>query len=472
MKKRMLSVLLTTVMAAGMLAGCGGGSSQQAAEPAKEEAAKEETAEAPAEQAEAPAEETASEEGKVFNIYCWNEEFKSRLTDHYPGYQEVDATHGKIGDVDVVWNITPNQDNAYQNNLDQKLLAQADAPADEKIDLFLVEADYAIKYVDTDYTLPIADLGITDADLSKQFQYTKDTVTDSNGVLKGVSWQGCPGVLIYNREAAKEIFGTDDQAAIQEKVKDWDTFIATAKEVAAAGYKMTAGPDDYYRVFDFNKEGKSVQDGKIVINPSIEKWIEVSKELYDAKAIGSASLWDEDWNKGFYPEGKVFCYFGPAWLVDFSMKAEDATSIAAQGGWAATAGPQGFAWGGTWITAAAGTDNPSLIKDIILKLTTDDEIMKDIVVKDNDFVNNKPVMEAMAQDESYSNKVLGGQNPLGMFCEGAENIAELKITAYDQTFTEQIQAAMKNYFEGNATLDEAKEAFFKAVVEKHPELSY
>jgi len=269
MKKRMLSVLLTTVMAAGMLAGCGGGSSQQAAEPAKDEAAKEETAEAPAEQAEAPAEETASEEGKVFNIYCWNEEFKSRLTDHYPGYQEVDTTHGKIGDVDVVWNITPNQDNAYQNNLDQKLLAQADAPADEKIDLFLVEADYAIKYVDTDYTLPIADLGITDADLSKQFQYTKDTVTDSNGVLKGVSWQGCPGVLIYNREAAKEIFGTDDQAAIQEKVKDWDTFIATAKEVAAAGYKMTAGPDDYYRVFDFNKEGKSVQDGKIVINPSI-----------------------------------------------------------------------------------------------------------------------------------------------------------------------------------------------------------
>ena len=61
------------------------------------------------------ADDTGSDEGKVLNIYCWNEEFKSRLTDHYPGYEEVDGTHGKIGDVDVVWNITPSDDNAYQS---------------------------------------------------------------------------------------------------------------------------------------------------------------------------------------------------------------------------------------------------------------------------------------------------------------------------------------------------------------------
>ena len=109
------------------------------------------------------AEETA--QGSVLNIYCWNEEFKSRITDHYPGYEEVDATTGKIGDVTVKWNITPNDDNAYQNNLDTNLLAQADAAADDKIDIFLVEADYALKYVDSEYTMAVADLGITDEDL-------------------------------------------------------------------------------------------------------------------------------------------------------------------------------------------------------------------------------------------------------------------------------------------------------------------
>ncbi len=36
--------------------------------------------------------DTTGDDGKVLNIYCWNEEFKSRLEDHYPGYEEVDAT--------------------------------------------------------------------------------------------------------------------------------------------------------------------------------------------------------------------------------------------------------------------------------------------------------------------------------------------------------------------------------------------
>mgnify|MGYP007042469597 CR=1 FL=1 len=44
--------------------------------------------------------------------------------DHYPDYKKVDATHGKIGDIDVVWNITPSENNAYQNNLDETLLKQ------------------------------------------------------------------------------------------------------------------------------------------------------------------------------------------------------------------------------------------------------------------------------------------------------------------------------------------------------------
>ena len=74
----------------------------------------------------------AAEEGKVLNIQCWNEEFKSRMTDHYPGYEEVDATHGKIGDVDVVWTITPSDDNAYQNQLDSVLPGNEEAAADDQ----------------------------------------------------------------------------------------------------------------------------------------------------------------------------------------------------------------------------------------------------------------------------------------------------------------------------------------------------
>ena len=99
--------------------------------------------------------------------------------------------------------------------------ASKDAAADEKVDMFLVEVDYALKYVNTPVALPIADLGITEDELANQYKYTKDIVTDADGNLKGLSWQGCPGVLIYNRDIAKEVLGSDDPEEVQKAVADW-----------------------------------------------------------------------------------------------------------------------------------------------------------------------------------------------------------------------------------------------------------
>ncbi len=463
MKKRVLGLLLSMTMVAGMLTACGGSADSASTGASADGNAADATA------ADAPA--AAGDEGKVLNIYCWNEEFKSRVADHYPGYTETDATSGKIGDVTVKWNITPNENNAYQNNLDEALLKQADAAADDKIDIFLVEADYALKYVDADVSMPVADLGITDADIANQYKYTQDVMTDSNGKLKGLSWQGCPGVLIYNREAAKEVLGSDDPAEVQKSVADWDTFLKTAEQMKAKGYSMTSTTNDAYRVFSNNVSSKWVQDGVVKVDPSIMKWVEMTKKMVDAKEVGSTSdLWSDDWSKGFYPDGKTFCYFGPAWMINFSMASDTEGSIANAGGWGATEGPQGFFWGGTWICAAQGTDNASLVADIMKQLTTNKDIMLDIVAKDSDFVNNKPAMEEAATKDEYAFAPLGGQNPLAMFCNGAEKCDLSNQCEYDQGCNEEFQKAMKNYFDGNATLDQALEMFNSAIVEKYPEL--
>ena len=290
MKKKLVSALLCTAMVTSMIAGCGSTGGNASDNNGGTEANSEETG--------------SEEQGKVFNIYCWNEEYKTRITDHYADYEEVDATTGKIGDITVKWNITPSDDNAYQNNLDATLLKQADAAADDKIDMFLVEADYALKYVDSDYTMPIKDLGITDDDLSKQYQYTKDVVTDSDGVLKGLSWQGCPGVLFYNRAAAKEVFGTDDPSEVQKYVKDWDTFNDTAATLKDAGYSIMSTVNDSYRVYSNNVSSPWVVDGKINIDDNIMNWVDDSKELVDAGETNTYELWSDDWSKGFYPDGK------------------------------------------------------------------------------------------------------------------------------------------------------------------------
>ena len=441
MKKRLLSLALGTMMVLSTLAGCGSKDGGSAAVNTKPE-----------------------EQGKVLNIYCWNEEFKSRFEGYYKNVPS---------DVKVNWVITPNENNAYQNALDAALLKQKDAAADDKIDMFLIEADYALKYVNSDYTLDVKDVGLTDDDLKDMYQYTKDIATDSKGKLKATTWQATPGLFAYRRSIAKDVLGTDDPDKVQEALSTWDKFDKVAEQAAAKGYKMLSGYDDSYRVFSNNVSAPWVDsNNKIVIDDNIMKWVDDSKELVDAGETGTAELWSDDWKKGFYPEGKVFCYFGPAWLVNFSMAAEDEGSIANLGRWGATQGPEGFYWGGSWICAATGTDNPGLVKDIMLQMTTNADLMKDIVVADDDFVNNKPTMEAMAEDTSYSSKVLGGQNPLAMYCAGVDSLDLSNLSAYDQGCNEEFQNAMKNYFEGNATEDEALDLFYKAVEEKYPELTH
>ncbi|SNU09120.1 hypothetical protein SAMN06297422_12349 [Lachnospiraceae bacterium] len=280
MKKFKKAMALSLALAMGLsLVACGGSTTETETEAPTEAATEAEEEEAaPADESAAKEEADLTGEGKVLNIQCWNDEFARRLRDHYPGFQANDpddaTAGGKIGDIEVKFTVTPSDDNAYQNNLDAVLPANADAADDDKVDLFLVEADYALKYVNTELALPVADLGIdVGSELSNQYQYTKDIVTDANGNLKGVSWQGCPGVLIYNREAAKEVLGSDDPATVQEAVKDWDTFNATAAKLKDAGYKITATANDTYRVFSDNVASPWVVDGKIVVDDNIKKWV-------------------------------------------------------------------------------------------------------------------------------------------------------------------------------------------------------
>ncbi len=221
--------------------------------------------------------ETASE-GNVLRIYAWNEEFQSRFNDYFA------AQGGVPDDINVEWVITPNADNAYQNKLDQDLLNQENA--DEPIDIFLIEADYALKYVDSEYTLDvIEDIGLTKEELADQYTYTQDIATDADGKLKGVTWQATPGLFAYRRSIAKEVLGTDEVQAVQQHLSDWDKFDEVAQMASEKGYKMLSGYDDAYRTFSNNVVAPWVDtDGKIVIDDNLMRWVDQTKE-YTEKGL-------------------------------------------------------------------------------------------------------------------------------------------------------------------------------------------
>lgn len=477
---------MAVVMAGSMMAGCSSSSSDTKATDGSSKAAESKDAgtKAPEE-----SKEPAASTGKVLNIWCWNAEFATRmllLPDYVANNKEQPLDGGKIGDVEVKFTQVNNQNNAYQDALDKALDKQESAAADEKIDIFLVEADYALKYVDDDATLNVYDF-LSKDDTANQYKYTQEIMTDSNGVLKGVSWQGCPGLLFYNREIAKEVLGTDDPDEVQKYVSDWDKFQETAQKMADKNYLMESSVNDSYRVYSNNVSKKWVTDDVINIDDNLKAWAESSKKILDMKATKNDELW-AGYNNA--KEGGCFCVFGPAWLINFSLgyQGKDASAVEGKvdddgkpvvynesnvcnkGGWGACVGPQSFYWGGTWLCAANGTDNAAEITKIMKSLTCDESVMKKIVTDYDDFVNNQKAMEEMAKDTTYSSYVLGGMNPLGLYAEGAKKISLSNLTAYDQGCNEEFQNAMKAYFAGDATYDEAIEAFYKNITTKYPNL--
>ena len=408
--------------------------------------------------------------GKVLNIYVWNEEFQDRFNTYYASKLP--------SDVKVNWIVTPCQDNAYQNKLDEALMRQDSLPLDEKIDLFLVEADYALKYVDTDFTLDvIKDLGITQEDIKNQYKYTKDIMTDKKGNLKGLTWQACPGGFIYRRSIAKDVLGTDAPEEVGKALSDWNKFNDVAKEAKKKGYFMLSGYDDAFRAFSDNMTNPWVVDNKITIDPQIESWIAQTKEFADKGYNNKASLWSPESTQGMGKKGKVFGYFGPAWFIDFVMapgslddqKAPRTLGNGSYGDWAFCKGPQGFSWGGTWICGARGSDNIDIIRDVLKTLTCDEEVMTEIAKKSGDFTNNIPAMETVAASD-YQNPFLGGQNHIKFFLDSATSIDKSCITQYDQGMAEKIQASMKDYFDGKVSLETAWSNFYTTIQELYPRL--
>ena len=447
--KKALSMILALAMVFALCA-C---SSQQSASTTAAPATEAPKTEEPKADTEAPAEE--SSEGKVFNIYAWNEEFKGFFEKYYPVPEGVT----------VNWIITPSDNGAYQEKLDQALLNQENAAADDKVDLFLAEADYIQKYTDSAFTQDVTALGVTD--FSNTYEYTVQCASDASGVVKGVSFQCCPAALIYRRSIAQDVLGTDDPVEVQKALSDWDKFNDVAAQAKAKGYMMTASESATYRVFSNNADEPWVDaDNNLQIPEAMKTWMAQAKEFTDKGYTQTCDIWSDECTAQMFKDGKTMCYFGPAWYYNFSMgNAQDAEK-GCYGDWAICEGPQAHFWGGTWLLAPAGTDNPTMVADIMNTFINDEEVCTNLVKNEMQFSNNQKVNAACAAEGG--NDFLGGQNDTAMYVEMAKNIVFKNHTIYDQIINEDMQKCWREYCDGDVTEEQALANFYALVSESYP----
>lgn len=415
--------------------------------------------------------------GTKLRIACWNYELAEFAKAYYTPPEGIE----------IEWVQYANKDGIYQQNLDRMLKANKDASPDEKIDIFLAEADYIKKYTCSDYSVDLKNM-VTDT--SDMYDYVVNAGKDENGVLKAVSFQCCPSALIVRRSIARDVLGTDDPAEVQSKLDTWEKFEAVAADAKAKGYYMMGSAIDSYRVFANNSDVAYINDGKFALTPAFEQWFAQAEKFSQNGYVTKGGIWDDEKKEEMKKGGKMMCTFGPTWYYAFSMDTAWDETTGSYGDWMIVKGPQGHFWGGTWMLAAAYNDNTDAIAHFMNAFGNDDEIgaklskgeglvdwEKGTPKTNPQFPNNKSVVEQCANDPSFGNGFLGGQNDLAILNEVAKATVwdTSKHSAIDQTLNEALPDAIYQYLkgaEGVSTKEDALKIFYNKLAEVDPTITH
>ena len=473
--KKTLALMAALAMTATAFVGCGdddtSSSTTEATTTAAEETTEgdvaeettegdvaEETTEA-GEAAEVPAlgtpDGTLGEGGDALTILCWTEDDLTHM------YDVVANQSGMDKSMMVYKNVGANGTEA--NEKYTQMFA-----SDEDVDLYFCDADWNMAYQNNDeYSAPLSAVGITEDMYANAYEYTVAMGKDSNGVLKGASWQAAAGGYVYRADLAEQYLGITTPEDMQAKISDWDAFWATAAEVYTASKGVTAMADSLNGVWKAYSNGSRktawVQNGKITadtVTSSIGDFISMAKSNYDAGYISTAAQWTDGWltqgmSTGDYANG-TFGFFFPTWTIGANSLLSQAQGAegAEYGMYNICEGPTSWFWGGSWICVSPKTDNATEAGQFIYAMTVDATSMKAYVESKGDFVNNKPVMAEVVADGTNSNPLLGGQDQFAVLADSAANIDMSIATQYDATINSELQNAVQAYCEGTIASEE------------------
>ena len=484
--KRLLVLLSMLLVVSMLLSACGAPAAEPPAveEPAAEEPAAEEPA------AEEPAaEEPAATVKTVLDVWSFTNEILTMAV-------AFEKTHP---DVDVVYTMIPMTNGEYQTKL------MATLGTDEVPDVVALEAAFVKSYVESDFLADIGDLQHY-ADELEMYPFVYE-VGMADGVHKAYAYQATPGALFYRRSLAKEYFGTDDPVEMQELLGDFDKYIAAAeviKEKSGGDTYMVSSNGDFMNLFYANREQPWVVDGKLTVDPMVERMVETVKLFRDNGYESRATQWQEGWFAGMNDTladaagnpKKVFSYFLPTWGLPYVLEPNSTSadgSSTTKGDWAVIEGPLPYQWGGTWLGVMDETDKMDLAKEFIRFCTLDEENLTnwatgvytneylkaiDPNVPDDqyqaagDFVGSQVVVEKITAsfDDSAMSEFLGGQNSYGGFAAAAPSVNARLMQGSDDAITRALNDPLNSYLEGTVTLDEMWDLWKDAVRNEFPDL--
>lgn len=415
------------------------------------------------------------------NLLGWTDE-QARMIQKY-----ID-THPDCG-IKVIFKQVETTNGQYTSFLDEALTGKSDEFVP---DIYSAESAFVKHYSSGamgQYALPYTDLisGLSSKILSAQIaEYTVNLGKNSSGDVVGLAYQTTGGAFIYRRSVAKQVFGTDDPELVSNAIGggsgSWTKFFEVAETCNDKGIAILSGDASLWHPVEGSAEKGWVVDGKLHIDSKREAFLDYSKNLYVNGWTNKTEEWSEDWKADIQGKGKkpVLGFFGPAWLINYSMepacnKDDDGNVINNDTDWAICDAPVGFLWGGTWMfanknlkadTSEEGKRKLEAIQKIIewITLDTTEEGLQyqwanGLINNAKDTVASKVVMEKSDGTLDF----LNGQNMFDYFIPANEKAPSNLLTEYDEKINALWRFEVNKYAEGLTTREQALHNFKIAV---------
>lgn len=176
---------------------------------------------------------------------------------------------------DVTVNITvvPNAD--FLAKLTPTLASGQGAP-----DIFTGESDYVKYLVDSGYWEDLrAEPYNVEQYTSDMWEYVVGVGTDDSGAIRALSWQASPGSIMYRRDMALEVLGTEEPQEVSALLNSNEAMLEAAAKFKEAGIKMFASWQDIMNMQFSNREQPWVVDGKLIIDDSMLEFMDMAKTI-------------------------------------------------------------------------------------------------------------------------------------------------------------------------------------------------
>ena len=445
--KKSLALIATLAIASTAFVACGDDSSSSTADSSSSTAESSSSEGDSSSEAAPAAENKFKDDDPTLSILCWTDNDLKNMIKCFA--DNTDYTEDQVKYVNVGGGGEEARDQ-YVTYFD----------GDGDADLFVLEADWILDYINKDeYTAPLTELGFAESDFDNGYAYVKAVGTNEKGVIKGSSWQATPGGYVYRTDLAEKYLGAKTPDEMQDKVKDWDTFTESAKTVKEQSNGKTAMADTLggmWQVWQYNRKSAWVDaDYNLVIDDFCKEYAELAKTYYDEGYVTKESQWSAGWNQIMQDDSTMgaflctWCFGKDGTLSQMEGNSEGKLDGPTAGKFNITAGPSGWAWGGSWLAVSPKCNTGTAAHDFVEFFTINPDTMKTYALYSGDFVNSPSAMKAIVDEKSNKNDYLGGQDQFSVLYEAASTIDMSNVTAYDSVLKSAFNNAVTKYVNGD-----------------------